>query len=63
MREAGPGGAPGKAESDCSTNAERVGENKDGDHYFCAVSGSELGPIFATAIIAVTEGFRLIETP
>ena len=58
----GPSGAPSKAESDCSSNAERVAENKDGDYYFCAVSGSELGPIFATAIVAVTESIRLIET-
>lgn len=59
----GPSGAPSKAESDCSSNAERVAENKDGDYYFCAVSGSELGPIFATAIVAVTESIRLIEMP
>ena len=59
----GPSGTPSKAESDCSTNAERVAENKDGDYYFCAVSGSELGPIFATAIVAVTESIRLIEMP
>ena len=59
----GPGGAASKAESDCSTTAERTAENKDGDYYFCAASGAELGPIFATAVNAVTEGIRLIELP
>lgn len=59
----GPGGAPSKAESDCSTTAERTAENKDGDYYYCAASGAELGPIFATAINAVTESIKLIELP
>ena len=38
-------------------------ENEDGDYYFCAAVGSELGPIFATAVVAVTESIRLIELP
>jgi len=59
----GAGGAPSKAESDCSTTAERTAENKDGDFYYCAASGAELGPIFATAINAVTESIKLIELP
>ena len=36
----GPGGAASKAESDCSTTAERTAENKDGDYYYCAASGA-----------------------
>jgi len=59
----GPNGQPSKADSDCSTAAERTAENKDGDYYYCAVSGSELASIFATAIIAVTESIRLISMP
>lgn len=60
---AGPGGAASKADSDCSTTAERVAENGDGDYYFCAASGSELGPIFAAAVNAVTESIKLIAMP
>jgi len=58
-----PDGGPSKAESDCSTTAERKAENGDGDYYYCAASGSELGPIFATAINAVTESIKLIKMP
>jgi hypothetical protein len=59
----GQGGTPSKAETDCSTTAERLAENRDGDYYFCAATGSELGPIFATAISAVTESIKLIQMP
>jgi hypothetical protein len=59
----GPTGAPSKADSDCSTAAEVSAENKDGDYYFCAATGSDLGSIFATAVIAVTESIRLINLP
>lgn len=59
----GPSGSPSKAETDCSSDAERSAENKDGDYYYCAASGSELASIFATAIIAVTESIRLVEMP
>ena len=63
LRVARPRWRPSKAESDCSTTAERTAENKDGDYYFCAASGAELGSIFATAVNAVTEGIRLIQLP
>lgn len=56
-------GVTSQAESDCDTSAERSDENEDDDYYFCAASGSELGPIFATAINAVTESIKLIEMP
>ncbi|TGN61647.1 hypothetical protein EXE59_23445 [Nocardioides eburneiflavus] len=58
-----PSGTPSKADSDCSTSAERVAENKDGDYFYCAASGTELGPIFATAVNAVTESIKLIQMP
>ncbi|NPC45388.1 pilus assembly protein TadG-related protein [Nocardioides sp. zg-1230] len=58
-----PSGTPSKADSDCSTAAERVDENKDGDYFYCAASGAELGPIFATAVNAVTESIKLIQMP
>lgn len=58
-----PDGAPSRAESDCSTSAERAAENGDGDYYYCAVAGSELGPIFATAVNTVTDGIRLVRLP
>jgi Flp pilus assembly protein TadG len=58
-----PSGTPSRADSDCSTSAERVAENKDGDYFYCAASGTELGPIFATAVNAVTESIKLIRMP
>ena len=58
-----PSGAPSKANSDCSTDAERVDENTDGDYYFCAADGEELGSIFVTAVNAVTESIKLIHLP
>lgn len=58
-----PNGGPSRADSDCSTTAERQVENGDGDYYFCAATGSELGPIFASAVNTVTESIRLIKLP
>ena len=54
---------PSVADSACSTPDERTTENGDGDFYYCAATGSELGPIFASAINAVSSSIRLIQMP
>ena len=54
---------PSVADSACSTPDERTTENGDGDFYYCAATGSELGPIFASAINAVSNSIRLIQMP
>ena len=56
-------GSASAAESDCSSTSERVAENGDGDFYYCAATGAELGPIFASAINAVSSSIRLIQMP
>jgi hypothetical protein len=56
-------GAVSIADNDCSTSAERVLENGDGDFYYCAATGAELQPIFAAAINAVSTSIKLIEQP
>jgi Flp pilus assembly protein TadG len=62
---ASPGldGSPSVADNTCQTANERLVENGDGDLFFCAVDGPELGPIFASAIATVTRAIRLIELP
>ncbi|WP_110182997.1 pilus assembly protein [Nocardioides solisilvae] len=49
--------------SDCSDPTQRGLENADGDFFFCAAAGSELGPIFKTAIAQVSSGIRLLRLP
>ncbi|WP_158648055.1 TadE/TadG family type IV pilus assembly protein [Nocardioides houyundeii] len=56
-------GAASRADSDCSTTAEKTTENGDGDFYFCASNGSELGPIFQTALGSLSGGIKLIRLP
>jgi hypothetical protein len=56
-------GAASKAESDCSTTAEKTAENGDGDYYYCASNGSELGPIFQTALTSLSGGIKLVKLP
>ncbi len=56
-------GEASKAESDCSTTKEKTDENGDGDFYFCASNGSELGPIFQTALGSLSGGVKLIRLP
>ncbi|MET1086202.1 MAG: TadE family protein [Arthrobacter sp.] len=51
------------ADNDCSTTALRSTENADGDFFFCAASGTELGPIFVSAINAINPNSRLIRIP
>ena len=56
-------GNPSDADNDCSTTALRSTENADGDFFFCAASGTELGPIFVSAINAINPNSRLIRIP
>ena len=54
---------PARPRATARRTPSAIAENEDGDYYFCAAPVSELGPIFATAIIAVTESIRLIQMP
>jgi hypothetical protein len=56
-------GVPSTASNDCQTPAKRDAENKDGDYFFCAASGQELGPIFVSAINAISSNSRLVRIP
>lgn len=56
-------GNPSDADNDCSSPALRSSENADGDFFFCAASGTELGPIFVSAINAINPNSRLIRIP
>ncbi len=47
----------------CDTATKRSDENKDGDYFFCAVTGAELAPIFATAFGQLNTGVKLIKLP
>jgi Flp pilus assembly protein TadG len=51
------------ADNNCSTSALRSTENADGDFFFCAGTGSELGPIFLSAINQLNPHTRLIRLP
>ena len=51
------------AESDCSDSAEREAENSDGDYLFCAASGTDMAPIFRTALSQATKGIKLLRLP
>lgn len=51
------------ADNDCSTPALRSVENADGDFFFCAANGTELGPIFVSAINAISPTSHLIRIP
>ncbi len=56
-------GVPSAASNDCSTAALRTTENADGDFFFCAATGPEMGPIFASAVNAISTSSRLIRLP
>ena len=57
----GVGGDPSVADSDCSDTAEQTAENGDGDFFFCAASGTEMAPIFRTALSQAQRGIKLIK--
>lgn len=56
-------GVPSDADNDCSTPALRATENADRDFFFCAASGNELGPIFVSAVSAISSHSRLMRIP
>ena len=56
-------GTPSTASNDCSTPALTAAENSDGDYFFCASSGADLGPIFVSAINAISPNSRLVRIP
>ena len=56
-------GIPSTASNDCSTLALASAENTDGDYFFCAANGADLGPIFVSAINAISSNSRLIRIP
>jgi hypothetical protein len=47
----------------CDTATMRAAENADGDYFFCAVTGAELAPIFATAFGQLNTGVKLVKLP
>ncbi|MGO4856115.1 pilus assembly protein TadG-related protein [Arthrobacter sp. 2MCAF14] len=57
-----PQGNPSTANA-CSTPAQIAAENSDGDYFFCAGSGTALGPIFVSAINAISGNSHLIQIP
>lgn len=57
------GGAPSSNNNDCGTTTGRAAENADGDYFFCAASGTDMSPIFKTALSQVGGGIKLIRLP
>lgn len=47
----------------CDNATMRAEENADGDYFFCAVTGAELAPIFATAFGQLNTGVKLVKLP
>jgi hypothetical protein len=56
-------GVPSTADNNCSSNDERLAENADGDYFFCAASGTDMAPIFRTALSQASKGVKLIKMP
>jgi hypothetical protein len=54
---------PSYSDHDCSAGSGRAAENADGDYFFCAASGDDMGPIFITALSQVSTGVKLINMP
>jgi len=52
---------PSAADSDCSDTTEQSLENADGDFFFCAASGTDMAPIFRTALSQASKGIKLIK--
>ncbi|MCZ4499585.1 MAG: hypothetical protein JWQ74_2138 [Marmoricola sp.] len=50
-------------DKDCSTTAGRTAENADGDYFFCAATGTDMAPIFKTALSQASSGIRLVRLP
>ncbi|MFD1504487.1 hypothetical protein FE374_05415 [Georgenia yuyongxinii] len=58
-----PDGNPSDADNNCSDAAKRDTENGDGDFFFCAADGDELGSIFAAAVSQLNPHTRLLRLP
>ena len=56
-------GLPSVANSDCSTVALRNAENSDGDYLFCGATGTDMAPIFTTALSQASKGIKLMRMP
>ncbi|MGV8846221.1 pilus assembly protein TadG-related protein [Tessaracoccus sp.] len=56
-------GNPSVADNSCSTSARRATENADGDFFFCAATGEELGPIFISAMNSLNPNTHLMRIP
>jgi hypothetical protein len=56
-------GLASDADNTCVTTAEQVAENSDGDYFFCAASGTDMAPIFRTALSQASKGIKLIKMP
>jgi hypothetical protein len=56
-------GVPSAADNDCSTVALRDAENSDGDYLFCGASGTDMAPIFRTALTQASKGIKLVRLP
>ncbi|WP_183407705.1 TadE/TadG family type IV pilus assembly protein [Nocardioides marmoriginsengisoli] len=56
-------GAPSVNDKDCGTTTGRDAENSDGDYFFCAASGTDMAPIFKTALSQASAGIKLIRLP
>ena len=56
-------GQPSIANSDCSTVALRTAENSDGDYLFCGATGTDMAPIFTTALSQASKGIKLMRMP
>ncbi|MFL6061418.1 MAG: TadE/TadG family type IV pilus assembly protein [Marmoricola sp.] len=57
------GGAASANNNDCSTTTGRNAENSDGDYFFCAASGTDMAPIFKTALSQASSGIKLMRLP
>lgn len=55
--------ATDSATTGCDTTSKRTLENTDGDYFFCATTGAELAPIFATAFGQLNTGVKLVKLP
>ena len=56
-------GVASTSNTDCGTTAGRTAENSDGDYFFCAATGTDMAPIFKTALSQAGSGIKLIRLP
>jgi Flp pilus assembly protein TadG len=57
-----PRGGPSLA-GNCGTAAEILTENTDGDYYYCAATGTDLAPLFVTALGQLNSHSRFMALP